>query len=66
MSDLLNVGEAAEDLRLSPHTLRGWIFKRRLPFVKLGKRVLLRRKDLDEAIRKGYVAACSSNGRGEK
>ena len=66
MSDLLNVEEAATELRVSPHTIRGWIFRRRLPFVKLGKRVLLHQKDLDEAIRKSYVAACPGGGQGGK
>ena len=44
---LLTVLEAAGILRLKPSTLRAWILKRRVPFVKLGSRVFLRRSDLE-------------------
>jgi excisionase family DNA binding protein len=43
---LLSVEEAAEYLGLSKHTIRAWLIQRRLPFLKLGGRVLLRHEDL--------------------
>jgi len=46
---LLDVGQAARYLNLSPHTVYQWVCKRRhgLVFVKIGSRVLFRPKDLD-------------------
>ncbi len=52
---LLSVEEAAVYLHLSKHTLRAWLSQRRLPFVKLGGRVLLRQEDLDEFIKSSLV-----------
>lgn len=45
-SELLSVDEAAEYLRISPHTLRAWLNQGRVPYVKLGGRVLFRLEDL--------------------
>jgi excisionase family DNA binding protein len=52
-SELLTLLEASAMLRLQPSTLRSWILKRRIPFVKLGSRVLLRRSDCE-----ALIAAC--------
>lgn len=45
---LLSAEEAARYLNLSIHTLRTWVSERRLPFIKLGRRVLFRLEDLSE------------------
>jgi len=47
---LLRVPEAAKRLRISGHTLRGWISQRRIRFVKIGRRVLINHADLDNLI----------------
>ncbi len=57
MADLLNLAEGAKELRLSVHTLRAWIYQKRIPFVRLGRRVLLRRSDLEDLISKNVVDA---------
>ncbi len=57
MSELLNLKEGAKELKLSVHTLRAWTYQKRIPFVRLGKRVLLRREDLEELVRKNVVEA---------
>lgn len=44
--ELLTVDEASEVLRLKPSTVRAWILRRRLPYIKLGGRVFLRSGDL--------------------
>jgi excisionase family DNA binding protein len=44
---LLSVQEAARYLSLSVHTLRTWVSERRVPYIKLGRRVLFRQADLD-------------------
>jgi len=40
MNQLLNVGDAARLLRLSPHTLYRWVVEGRVPTVRLGRRLL--------------------------
>jgi excisionase family DNA binding protein len=55
-SDLMTVQEGSEFLRLKPSTLRSWILKRRIPYVKLG-RVFFRRSDLEKLIAESVVEA---------
>jgi excisionase family DNA binding protein len=47
---LFTVPEAARLLKLSPNTLRQWIWQRRLPIVKLGRAVRIRKTDLENLI----------------
>jgi len=56
-SDLVNLNEAAKILRLKPSTMRAWVLRRRIPFVKLGRRVLFRRSDLEALIARSVVPA---------
>jgi excisionase family DNA binding protein len=49
-SELLTLPEAAPLLRLKVSTLRAWILRRKLPYVKLGARVFIRRTDLDQLV----------------
>ena len=45
--DNLDLAQAAKRLGVSRHTLRTWtVYQRRLPFLKLGKRILIAPKDL--------------------
>ena len=57
MVDLLNLKEGTKELRLSVHTVRSWIYQNKIPFVRLGRRVLLRREDLEEFVRRSVVEA---------
>jgi excisionase family DNA binding protein len=59
-SGLLTVGEAAQLLRLKPSTIRDWILKRRIPFVKISRRVFLRRADIEDLISNSVVPASRS------
>jgi excisionase family DNA binding protein len=44
----LDLRSAAARLGVSPHTLRAWsVYQRRVPFVRLGRRVLFRLADLE-------------------
>ena len=52
---LMNLGEAAKELRLSVYTLRAWVYQRRIPFVRLGRRILLRREDIEKLVNKNLV-----------
>jgi excisionase family DNA binding protein len=55
--NLLNVPEAACYLRVEPSTVRKWKFQGRLQHVKLGRRVLFRREDLDSVVSANLVPA---------
>ena len=57
MSELLNVPEGAKELRVSKHTIRAWIYAKRIPHVRLGRRVLLRKEDLENFVNKNVVEA---------
>ena len=54
---LLSVVEGAGWLGLKVPTIRKWMRERRLPYVKLGRRTLLRRVDLDALIDSALVPA---------
>ncbi len=62
---LKSVDESAQYLGLQPSTLRRWIYERRFPVVKLGRRVLIRQEVLDDLIRKGERPARKQNGGGQ-
>lgn len=47
---LLTAKEAAALLCLSEYTIRQWIWQRRLPVVRLGRAVRLKRQDLEQLI----------------
>jgi excisionase family DNA binding protein len=57
MPELLNVGEAAKEMKISIPTLRQWLYQKRLPYVHLGRRVLLRREDIEDFVKKNLVEA---------
>jgi excisionase family DNA binding protein len=54
---LLNVDQSAEFLNIRPSTVRSWILNRKIRFVKLGRRVLLRRADLEQMVNACTVPA---------
>jgi excisionase family DNA binding protein len=53
--ELLTVIEAAKMLRLQDSTIRAWIWKRKMPFVRLGRRVFVRKADCDALIRANTI-----------
>ncbi len=57
ISELLTIPEAAALLRLRPSTLRAWLLRRRIAYVKLGRRVFLRRADCEGLIAASLVPA---------
>ena len=57
MTDLLTISEASEMLRLRPSTLRAWILRRRIPYVKFSRRVFLRRADVEALISSSIIPA---------
>ncbi len=54
----LSLKDAATRLGVSPHTLRSWsVYQRRVPFLRLGRRVLFRVADLEACERADRVRA---------
>lgn len=53
---LLTVTQAAELLQVSPRTIRGWLLKRRIAFIKLGRSVRIPRRELERLIQAGTMA----------
>lgn len=56
-SDLLDVEEAAVFCHVKVSTMRSWILKNRISYVKLGRRVFLRLQDLEALINQSVVPA---------
>jgi excisionase family DNA binding protein len=56
-SDLLDVEEAAGFCHVKVATMRDWILKGKIAHVKLGRRVFLRRMDLEKFITDSFVPA---------
>ena len=49
----MTVAEVAELLKLNQQTIRNWIDEGRLPAVRIGRRVRVRRVDLDRVLAQG-------------
>ena len=47
---LLTIREAAGALKVSSSTLYGWVWQRRIPFVKVGRALRFERADLEKFI----------------
>jgi excisionase family DNA binding protein len=57
MLNLLSLEEAAKEMKISIHTLRAWTYQKRIPIVKLGRRVLVRREDLESFVSQNVIEA---------
>jgi excisionase family DNA binding protein len=51
---LLTVAEVAELLRLNQQTVRNWIDAGSLPAIRVGRRVRIKRSDLNRILESGY------------
>jgi excisionase family DNA binding protein len=56
---LLTIAEASAILRLKPSTLRAWVLRRRISYVKVGRLVRLRRADVEALIVSSLVPGAS-------
>jgi excisionase family DNA binding protein len=62
--DLLTVPEAAALLRLKVSTIRSWVCQRKIPYVKLGGRLVrIRRVDAQALITAGIVEVDTDGAR---
>jgi excisionase family DNA binding protein len=53
----LTVAEVAELLKLNQQTVRNWIDQGSLPAIKVGRRVRIKRSDLERILESGYRGA---------
>jgi excisionase family DNA binding protein len=58
-SKLLNVKDASRFLAVSISTLYGWVWQRRIPYIKVGRALRFDRRDLEMFIRSNRVDARS-------
>jgi len=54
-NELLTVPETAALLRLRPSTIRAWTCQRKIPFVKLGRLVRIKRSDAEALIQASVI-----------
>lgn len=54
---VVSVREAAQLLGVSPDTIRAWTGQRRIPFVHLGRRVVIPMEAIDDLLLRGLVPA---------
>ena len=59
-TDLLDIEESADLLHLKECTVRSWVIKKKIPYLKLGRRVFIRRQDLEALIERSVVPARES------
>lgn len=59
-SGLMTVPETASYLRLKISTIRAWILKHKVPYVKLGGRVFILKTDVRALIERSVVPVISS------
>lgn len=53
----MDVEEGSAYVGIRPSTMRSWILKKKIPYLKVGRRVLLRRSDLDALLDRALVPA---------
>ena len=63
LDDLLGIGDLAARLHVSEKTVRDWIYRRRMPFTKVGRRVYFSRSVV-EAILAGNAVEPRSGSLG--
>ena len=57
----LTVAEVAEMLKLNQQTVRNWIDQGSLPALRVGRRVRIRRSDLERMLEEGRTGPASSS-----
>lgn len=57
MEKLLTVPEAAQALRVSVNTIRAWVFQRRIPVIRVGRKLVFKESDLIKVVEKGFQDA---------
>jgi excisionase family DNA binding protein len=53
MEKVLTLQEAADHLRVSPHTLRSWVYERRIMPVRMGRLIMFSEEEIERFIERG-------------
>lgn len=64
IEEFLTVAEVAEILKLNQQTVRNWIDQGSLPAVRVGRRVRIRRSDLERKLEEGSTSRMNPPARG--
>jgi carbon storage regulator CsrA len=64
--NLLQVSAAANRLGISKGTLYRWVYMRRIPYIKLGRRLLFSPEDLDKLIKASRIDPMEMGRRGRR
>jgi excisionase family DNA binding protein len=56
-AQLVNVSEAAQFLAVSPSTLYGWVWQRRISYIKVGRAVRFDMADLERFVAENRIRA---------
>jgi excisionase family DNA binding protein len=56
-AQLVNVNEAAQFLAVSPSTLYGWVWQRRIAYIKVGRAVRFDMADLERFVAENRIRA---------
>jgi excisionase family DNA binding protein len=57
MTKLLSIREAAEMLAIKPATIRAWLYRRRLPYVRCGRAIRIPADAIARFIERNTIAA---------
>jgi excisionase family DNA binding protein len=60
--EFLTVAEVAETLKLNQQTIRNWIVADSLPALRVGRRVRVLRRDLDQLLAEASATSASQPG----
>jgi len=55
--NLKSISQAAEELGVTVSTLRAWIYRRKIPYLKIGRCVRVSDETIQEIVRRGTVPA---------
>jgi excisionase family DNA binding protein len=61
LEEFLTVAEVAEMLKLNQQTVRNWIDQGSLPALRVGRRVRIRRSDLERKLEEGSTTGAASS-----
>ncbi len=61
MAKMLTVGETAQALGVKPATVRSWIWKRQIEYVKVSRAVRIPAHEIDRLIERGTRPAIGSS-----
>ena len=53
MRQILTLQEAADHLRVSPHTVRAWVYEKRIMPIRMGRLMMFSEEEIERVIARG-------------